>query len=407
MFRKSIALLLLLCLLLPFAALATEDDEDVSVTILDSSGQPVAGDTANPGASATPNPDGSPAQDAAVPESDAKTPVDRAAPVYEADGSIVLKLTFGGDFTIGDNVQASGQSIFEKELAKHDGNINFLFQNFKDILEDDDWTVLNFEGTLTTSGRNPNKLDNAFLFRADPAYAAVLPANGVECVSLENNHVMDMGADGLAETKKSLRDAGVSYYCESEPLVFTLKGVKMGMLAYQTFDQYDRLFTKVPQDIKALKDQGCEVVVCSFHWGEEKDYYPNPNQQKMAKIAVDAGADLVVGHHSHRMNPIELYNGKYICYSLGNFCFAGNSKPYDMSTFVFQIKLRVKDGVCTNDAFRIIPARISSNGKYNDFIPTPYDKQENIDAVLSTLKKNGKQLSSPVSDYPLEWPDEE
>jgi hypothetical protein len=397
MLRKSIALLLLCCLLWPVMAGATEDTDEVSVTIFDAAGN----DITNADAATDPT-----AVDSTTADPDAATVVDRSAPVYEPDGSILLKLTFGGDFTIGDNLQASGKSYFEKELAKHDGDANFIFLNFKEILENDDWTVLNFEGTLTTSGRNPDRIGNSFLFRADPAYASVLSQNGVECVSLENNHVLDMGEEGLAETKSSLLNAGVSYYCESEPLVFTLKGVKMGMLAYQTFDQYDRLFTKVPQDIQALKAQGCEVVVVSFHWGEEKDYYPNDNQQKMAKIAVDAGADLVVGHHSHRMNPIELYNGKYIVYSLGNFCFAGNNKPDDMSTFVFQIKLRIKDGVCANDDFRIIPARISSNAKYNDLIPTPYTKQENIKSVLNVLNDNGKQLDSPVSEYPLDWKDD-
>lgn len=388
MIRKLVALLLILCLCVPAFALATEDEEDVSIaSVLDGT----ADDNA----------------DAAVPDAEATVPVDPAAPVYEVDGSIILKLTFTGDFTIGDNLQSKGKSIFEKELEKQKGDLNFPFRNFRDILLADDLTVINFEGTLTTAGRNQSKLDNQFLFRADPAYAAMLRPNGVECVSLENNHVLDMGEDGLAETKLNLQNAGVNYYCEAEPLVFTLKGVKMGMLAYQTFDQYDRLFPKVPEDIKALKDQGCEVVIVSFHWGAELDYAPNDNQQKMGKLAIDSGADLVVGHHSHRINPIEEYNGKYIVYSLGNFSFAGNSKPDDMSTFVFQTKLRVKDGVATNEGFIIIPARISSNGKYNDFIPTPYTKQENIESVLSVLGKNGKALQNPVAAYPLKWPDEE
>ncbi|HNW86386.1 MAG TPA: CapA family protein [Candidatus Limiplasma sp.] len=390
MLRKLFTLLLLLCMLLPVAAFATEDEEDVSIA-----------DVLGVEDAATAAPD------AAVPDSQAEAPVDPAAPVYELDGSIVLKMTFTGDFTIGDNLQSKGKSIFQKELEKQNNDLNFPFKNFKDIFDNDNLTVLNFEGTLTTAGRNPTKLDNQFLFRADPSFVAMLPDNGVECVSLENNHVLDMGEDGLAETKKTLTDAGVKYYCESEPLVFTLRGVKMGMLAYQTFDQYDRLFTKVPEDVKALKAQGCEVVVVSFHWGAEKDYAPNDNQQKMAKLTIDAGADLVIGHHSHRINPIELYNGKYICYSLGNFCFAGNSKPDDMSTFVFQIKMRVKDGVATNDGFIIIPARISSNSKYNDFVPTPYTKQENIESVLSVLKKNGQSLTGAVEEYPLAWPDEE
>ena len=115
----------------------------------------------------------------------------------------------------------------------------------------------------------------------------------------------------------------------------------------------------------------------------------------------------MIGHHSHRINPIEEYNGKYICYSLGNFSFCGNSKPDDMSTYLFQIKMRVKDGEVSSDGFVIIPCRISSKSTTNDFAPTPYTKQENIESVLSVLRKNGSHLENPVADYPTKWPGEE
>jgi hypothetical protein len=74
---------------------------------------------------------------------------------------------------------------------------------------------------------------------------------------------------------------------------------------------------------------------------------------------------------------------------------------------VFQIKLKVKDGECSNDGFIIIPSRISSNPKNNDLIPTPYTKQESIDSVISVLKKNGQHLDNPVEEYPLEWDDDD
>lgn len=394
MLRKLTAVLLTLSLFLPVCAFATEAEEDtsleqalidagkISVTITSQDGETVS-------------------QEEVVPE----IPVDTTLPRYELDGSIELKITFGGDFTIGNNVQASGKSIFEKELDRQGGDLNFLFRNVKDILADDDLTILNFEGTLTTAARNPRRSDYKFLFRADPSYASVLPDNSVEFVTLENNHVLDMGDEGYAETKQALTDAGVGYACETEPALFTLYGVQVGILAYQTFDgAYDRLYTQVPEDIAALKAKGAELVICAFHWGAELDYYPNQNQQKLGKIAIDGGADLVVGHHSHRINPIEEYNGKYIVYSLSNFAFAGNNKPSDMSTFIFQIKFNVKDGVVTTpDGFIIIPARISSNTSYNDFSITPYTKYENIESVITVLKKNGEQLENPVPEYPLSW----
>ncbi|MFH1513468.1 MAG: CapA family protein [Bacillota bacterium] len=392
MLRKLMAVMLILFLFVPSLAFATEDEQDISledalidagvisITITDETGETVSAEVIEP--------------------------VDTTLPRYEADGSIVLLMTFGGDFTIGDNVQASGKSIFERELDEQGRDINFIFKNVKDMLENDDLTILNFEGTLTTASRNRERAGNDYLFRANPAYVSMLPDNGVELVTLQNNHVLDMGEDGLAETKQVLSNAGVIYADESEPALFTLYGVKVGVLAYQQLRvDLERLLIDVPEDIQSLRAQGAEIVICAFHWGEELDYYPNDNQQKLAKIAIDGGADLIVGHHSHRVNPIEEYNGKYIVYSLANFAFAGNTKPSDMSTILFQIKFRVKDGVAASDGFIVIPARISSNTSYNDFIITPYTKQENINSVISVLKKNGEKLSNPVPEYPLSFGD--
>lgn len=389
--NKFHAWLLILCMMLTLCvfACAEGDLEEVSITIFGSNGETV--EEIEPELEPTPVPT-----------------VDPTIPVLEGDGSVLLTMSFTGDFTIGENVQHDGKSIFIKELDKQGGDIHFPFRNVRDILLKDDLTMINFEGTFTTAGRNPEKKGNAFLFRAKPEWVDMLPAGGVETVSLENNHVLDMGADGLAETKRTLTAAGISYASENEPATFYVKGVKIGSLAYQTFGgRHDELIAKVPGDIQALRDQGCELVIVSYHWGNEKDYAPNNNQVRLGRATVDAGADLVIGHHSHRINPIEYYNGKYICYSLGNFSFAGNNKPDDMATFLFQVRMRVKDGVATSDSFKIIPCRISSRTDYNDFAPTPYTKETNIEAVLKTLKANGKKLDYAVEEYPLKWGDEE
>lgn len=394
--RMLCCLMAAACLwLLPLFALAEGDTEEVSITIFDESGNVIIGDP-------TPEPETTP-----EPEVTPEPTPDPALPVYQPDGSILLTMSFTGDMTIGSNVQSSGTSIFEKELKKQDGDINFPFRNVTDILHADDLTMVNFEGTLTTAGRNPDKRNNDFLFRADPSYASMLPDGGVDTVSLENNHVLDMGQEGLAETKRVLTEAGIPYASEDEPAILTVKGVKIGSLAYQTFGgRHDELIEKVPGDIQALRDQGCQIVIVSYHWGAEKDYAPNSNQVRLGRATIDAGADLVVGHHSHRINPIEYYNGRYICYSLGNFSFAGNKRPDDMATFIFQIRMRIRDGVVTSEAIKIIPCRISSRTDYNDFAPTPYTKDTNIEAVLRTLKQNGKSLDYALEDYPLKWPDE-
>ena len=381
MWKKMLCLAMCLGLLLSLSLPALADDEEeVSITIF--------------------GPEETTAPEELAPE---PTP-DPAQPVYEADGSVLLTMSFTGDVTIGSDPR-QGSSIFEKELKKQKGDITFPFRNVKDIFQADDLTMVNFEGTLTTAGVNSRKADYSFLFRADPSYVEMLPNAGIETVSFENNHADDMGEEGLAETKRTLLSAGVTYASEDEPCVMTVKGVKIGSLAYQGWkDRRDTVLEKLPKDIQSLRDEGCQVIIVSFHWGNEKDYSPTETQITLGRAAVDAGADLVIGHHSHRINPIEYYNGVYICYSLGNFSFAGNKKPDDMSTFIFQIRMRVKEGQASSEAFRIIPCRISSRTDYNDFAPTPYTKDTNIEAVVKTLQQNGKKLEYAVGKYPLEFP---
>jgi len=319
----------------------------------------------------------------------------------------VVTLSFTGDVTIGGNVQVSGKTYFDRELERHNGDITFPFRNVKAIFLTDDLTVINFEGTLTTAGKNPKLSKNRFLFRAPPGYVRMFRSSGVDAVSLENNHVLDMGKDGLEETKQTLRSAGISYACEGEPAIVYARGVKVGLLAYQTFGgRHDEIIARLPQDIASLRAEGCGIVIANYHWGDDSSYKPNPNQVRLGRATIDAGADLVVGHHSHRINPIELYKGKYICYSLGNFSFAGNNNPDDMSTFIFQVRMRVKDRQATSEAFRIIPCRISSREDRNDFAPTPFTRKKDIENLFAVLQKNGEGLEYAVEDYPLRWPGE-
>lgn len=375
--RKFICLLLALCLMAPFA-MAEEDEDELSLS--DWMDMPVGQEQSADGVSAE----------------------DEAAEQLEPDGSQLITATFTGDFTIGGDSRKR-TDIFNNELKKQGGDINFPLRNVRDILMADDLTLVNFEGTLTDSTYVPNnKKENQFLFSAPPEYVSILADNGIEAVALENNHVMDHGEEVYLETQQHLTDAGIVWSNAENIGEYTVKGVRIAMLSYQTFNLYDKLFTQVPLDIAEAKEK-YDLVIVSFHWGAEKDYAPNANQQKMGKLAIDAGADLVVGHHSHRINPIEEYKGKYIVYSLGNFCFSGNKNPSDMSSFMFQMRWRVKDGVVTQDAWRIIPIRISSRTDYNDFTPTVLTKATSIDSLLLTLKENGKKLDNPVTEYPLEW----
>lgn len=378
-FLYLLALAVMLCLL-PFAALGEEE-----VSFL----QMMQVETPAP----EPTPDDLPTVATPTPEPEIR---------LESDGSVMITISAVGDVTIGRNVQSSS-TIFQRELERQGNDINFIFRNIKDIFAEDDLTIVNFEGVLADSYNIPSrKRENSFLFLAPPAYASALGDNSVEVATIENNHIDDFGDQGRADTQQALADAGVQWADEFHSTIYEVQGVRIAVLAYKTFDYYSTLFTKVPEEIVQAR-QEADLVICCFHWGAEKDYAPNANQQKLGRLAIDSGADLVVGHHSHRINPIEQYNGRYIVYSVGNFSFAGNSKPDDMSTFIFQTRFRIKDGEIIANPFRIIPCRISSKANENDFAPTPYDTELQINNVINTMRKNSTKLEYAVDVYPLDW----
>ena len=338
----------------------------------------------------------------------------------DSDGAFLMTVTCAGDFTIGKDM--NHKDLFTPELKKNGGDINFVMQHVKKIFQEDDLTLINFEGTLTDSTFKPkSKTRDDFIFSISPSYVSVLPDNGVEAVCLDNNHVLDHGEEGLEDTKQALREAGVIYSTPIETGVFSYKGIiQVAMLSYNCIDrygtgfksnkykgqytddflQYDTFEEAVCAQIAEAK-KNYALVIVSFHWGREKDYAPTQNQIRLGRMAADAGADLVVGHHSHRIQPIEYYNGTLICYSLANFCFAGNSKPSDMSSYMLQARFRVKeDGTAAFRDFIIIPYRISSTKAVNNFTPKPFESSAESDAILNTMQDpvNIKNLPYAVTD---------
>ncbi len=387
--KKSVSALFLLMALIVFALppAQAEEEEEVSLTQFL---------TPPPAAPVQTYETGGQAEKGEAGKEQEPAPVD-AMP----DGTIQIVITAGGDTTIGGDVTKRGDSIFDKEYKKQDLNPNFICRNVQHILENDDMTIVNFEGTLTTAP--VYKTRNQFVFSAPPDYVKLLSNGSIEAVALENNHVFDHGEAGLAETKATLDAAGIVWSDSKNMGVYKVKGVSIAMLTYQQYrEKVDELLVQVPMDVARAK-AAHDIVIVSFHWGQELAYKPNQNQINLGRATIDAGADLVLGHHSHRINPIERYKDRFIVYSLGNFSFAGNNKPNDMSTFLFQLRFDVKDKQVKSDAFRIIPCRISSKTDYNDFAPTPFTDQRLIDNVINMLKSNGKNLEYALDFYPVDW----
>jgi len=316
---------------------------------------------------------------------------------------VELLISAAGDVTLGGNRRGNPSTTpYLREFSRQGNDYGFAFRNVRDILSQDDVTIVNFEGTLTNS---TNGNGNEFQFRVDPSHAQVLTLGSVEMVTLENNHMMDFGQAGLVDTIAALDAAGIPWARRYSRAEYTVKGVTVGLLAYQTFGGlHDQIRAQLPGDIAEAR-KTCDVVIVYYHWGAEMDYAPNGAQISLGRATVDAGADLVLGSHSHRINPIELYNGRYIVYSLSNFSFSGNSKPSDMRTFLFQIKLLAGGGQPVEYVgMRIVPMSISSSSDTNDFAPRPYASGSSAaQGVVDRMIKEGANLKYGLKAYKTEW----
>lgn len=296
-------------------------------------------------------------------------------PVEEEDMGVSAQVTISaaGDFTLGtdENFDYSTSLPARYEEVQDPG---YFLQNVKDIFASDDLTIVNLEGPLTTS---EERADKQFSFKGDPSYTEILTSGSVEACNLANNHSKDYGIQGYEDTIANVEAAGIKTFGYERTAIWETNGVKVGLAGVYELAEGMDCQDDMTAAIQSLKDAGADLVIVSFHWGVEKENYPDETQQTLAHAAIDQGADLVLGHHPHVLQGIEKYQGKYIVYSLGNFCFGGNKNPSDKDTMIFQQTFTLENGeVVEDDAINIIPCRISSEDDYNNYQPTPAEGEE-------------------------------
>lgn len=274
-------------------------------------------------------------------------------------------LTFVGDCTLGANPKNSYAEVGFPKVVGED--YAYPFKNVRSFFESDDATFVNLEGTLTDKG---NPADKTYTFRGAPAYSHILTDNSVEVVTLANNHSFDYGQAGYDSTRSVLEEAGIPFAQRDSSLLLELDcGLRVGLygMVYYKLDVED-----MKAEIADLRARGAELVIVAPHWGVEGSYRPTQLQQDVGHAAIDAGADIVWGSHPHVLQPIETYGNGIIYYSMGNFCFGGNSKPEDFDTVLLQQEvIRSPAGEISLGSLHIIPCSISSEDSVNNYQPTP------------------------------------
>ena len=303
--------------------------------------------------------------------------------------SVSITVSMVGDCTLGTDVNFDQSTSFDA-FYQMKNDPGYFFQNVKDIFTADDLPVANMEGTLTTSNDRQQK---TFAFKGDPSYTEILTRGGVEATNLANNHSHDYGDQSYEDTIQYLEAAGITTFGYDRTAVMDVKGIKVGLIGiYELKDGLGRQ-QQVIDTIQEVKDQGAQVIIVSFHWGTEKSNIPDDIQKTLAHLAIDQGADLVVGHHPHVLQGIEKYQGKNIVYSLGNFCFGGNKNPSDKDTMIFQQTFTVENGeLVEDDVTNIIPCSLSSESGYNNYQPMVLEGSEK-ERILQKIEEFSAALN--------------
>jgi len=309
-----------------------------------------------------------------------------AAPLPATAGPAtqVARLLFVGDIMLGRHVG---------ELIAIQGT-TYPFDAIRSVIEGADLAFGNMESPLTTMPRVVGGYD----LRAEPAYAETVALAGFDILSLANNHATDNGRDGLRQSMQTLADLGIGWTGAGEtvaearaPAIRVVNGVRIAYLAYDgTHACSVATSTKagcnvlnlvgVVADVEAARE-AADFVVVSFHWGEEYQPLPNDYQQRVAKRVASAGADLIVGHHPHVVQPVEWVMGDgrdhptLVAYSLGNFLFDQYFSDETMQSALLSCVI-TPEGI---QAFGLHPVQ-------NHWARTFTADESNGEAVLSRLR---------------------
>lgn len=300
-----------------------------------------------------------------------KTKPDQTIPKL---GDDTLEFTFTGDLLLGKDKNADMYNTMPAKMEEVGGDYTYFLRNFKELFDADDATIVDFEGTLTESN---DYVDKEFNFKAPPDYVNILTNSSIEAVTLANNHSHDYGEQGFIDTTNTIESNGILTAGYDKIAYLEIKKRKVALIgAYLLNEGNTNDENMALNNIDIAKQNGVDLVIVFAHWGIEKEYVPDSFQVQMGHQMIDKGADLVVGCHPHVIQGYEEYNGHYIVYSMGNFCFGGNRNPSDKDCYVVRWKANMKDKTLNNSQIEVIPTSVSSSLDVNDYQPRILDGDE-------------------------------
>lgn len=323
--------------------------------------------------------------------------------VIAEEGNSIL-LTFTGDCTLGGQEWLKDYDFSFVSYIKQHG-FAYPFAKVKSLFEEDDLTIINLENVFYDKVK-PAANKN-YLFRSPTEFARILPEGSIEVAFVGNNHILDYGTPGLNSTLAALAEQGVAHFGSVNGLdasyVYEKDGIKIGFMgSYRAYWYFNR--KKVEQNIQSLREAGCQVIIYIIHDGMEYSPVRVNAQQSMATWLVDRGIDLIIGHHPHVPQGVDILGDATVLYSLGNFSFGGN-KSLDISrrpgrradrALLARVELRFdKQDAYTGHQVRLIPVSPSGVSEYNNYQPVILTGEE----ALATMALVQADTAFPLPPY--------
>ena len=260
----------------------------------------------------------------------------------------------------------------------------YFLDKVASVFENDDFSIVNLECVLSDRDLKPVEKDYspAYWYLGASSNTAILTSHSIEAVSLSNNHTGDYGNDGAADTKKAVEAAELLWGDSYNTLYLEKDGFTIALICNGLW--YESQASNIVKRIeKASENSDFQIVF--YHGGTEKIHEPEGWKIRASRKLVDAGADLVIGNHPHVLQPLEVYNGVPIIYSIGNFCYGGSKHP-ENRTMIYQTTLTIdkETNAVIDQTYEIIPCYVYT-GKSNNYQPAIIEDEEDKQKVLDFM----------------------
>ena len=249
------------------------------------------------------------------------------------------RILFGGDVMIGRYVET---------LIKRNGE-DYVFKNLNDLFNKYSDVIVNLEGPFTPLNKHRQTIDGGFIFSFPENFVSILTNNNINIVNLANNHTMNQGVVGLEDTIRILEENNIDHFghpreYDEKVSRINANGVEILLIGFNLIENGPLQLDKMKEVVSNYRrDNSVSIIVANFHFGPEYVAFSSQSQKDFARASIDAGADIVIGHHPHVIQEIEFYNDKPIFYSLGNLIFDQYFSKETQEGFLVGMELEFKN----------------------------------------------------------------